>query len=505
MTLPGKKGKKAKGKAVPLQDFLAATTGNGDTPSLSAVLNPPKSRFSNWADDQDDDSNMPMPLLQLPTAPRASRSFDDDSVPRNGPFLAYLSNLPYDLEEDGLEDFFSQLAVVSVRMPREDGGRSRGYGYVEFETREDLIDAISLPDPTINNRHIRIDVSTENDRRQRQGGGRYGDREPLSAGESNWRRGGPSASNNDEGRGGDRGGDRGSSRYSSQTTSRDTNSDWRVGERPAFDDAPPQRRGGGEDGGGFRERYGGRRSNYEERSSRDGPGPRRDASPPKERPKLQLQPRTLPVEPIVVTGGDDAKESERRSPSPPRPKPVPAANIFGAAKPVDTAAREREIEERLERERQEERRLREEARDKAKQEKEEQGAEEGGEEKEAREEEEDDNEEQAPKKKQQQQQEEGEKEKPAAKPAIISWRRTTEGEDNGAPHQSSFRRHTSPDGGGRGGPRREDNRDRRDDRDRGERGGGGGGYRGDDRRTGDYGRGGPRGGDRDRRMDRNER
>lgn len=492
MCFAGKKGKKAKGKAVSLQDFLAQTPGNGDSPALSAALNPPKRSYLNWGDEQDDEPNMPTPLLQLPTAPRASRNFDDDSVPRSGPFLAYLSNLPYDLDEDGLADFFGELALVSVRMPREDGGRSRGYGYVEFETREDLIDAISMPDPTINNRHIRIDVSTESDRRQRQGG-RYGDREPLSAGESNWRRAGPGGPPGGD-RGGDRGGfggdrdrDRGNSRFGQarDAPSRDTNSDWRVGERPAFEDGGGSRRGG--DDRDFRDRYGGRRSNYEERGGRDRDGPRRDASPQKERPKLQLQPRTLPIEPIVVAreeGAADAEEErERRSPSPVRAKPVPAAAIFGAAKPVDTAAREREIEERLERERAEERRLREEARDKARKEQDEEREGGGAEERQA--------------------QDEGEEEatKPAPKPAIMSWRRERDDQEDGAPPQgSSFRRHTSP---------RRDDRDRRDDR----RGGGfrGGDDRRDDRdrdrRTGDYGgRGGaPRTGDRERRMDRNDR
>jgi hypothetical protein len=50
---------------------------------------------------------------------------------------------------------------------------------------------------------------------------------------------------------------------------------------------------------------------------------------PKERPKLKLQPRSKPLEEAgQVTAGA-------------------AASIFGGARPVDTSAREREIEERL--------------------------------------------------------------------------------------------------------------------------------------------------------------
>ena len=56
-------------------------------------------------------------------------------------------------------------------------------------------------------------------------------------------------------------------------------------------------------------------------------------SPP-ERPRLQLQPRTKPLE--DTSGERERGEGGRAS-----------SSIFGQAKPVDTAAREREIEERL--------------------------------------------------------------------------------------------------------------------------------------------------------------
>lgn len=47
---------------------------------------------------------------------------------------------------------------------------------------------------------------------------------------------------------------------------------------------------------------------------------------------------------------ESSAESKSTSSEPaqrPAPASVPATNIFGAAKPVDTTAREREIEERL--------------------------------------------------------------------------------------------------------------------------------------------------------------
>lgn len=69
---------------------------------------------------------------------------------------------------------------------------------------------------------------------------------------------------------------------------------------------------------------------------------------PKTRPKLNLAPRTKPIEtpPPLPQPPLDTPEEEPTPPPPPAPKPS-AASIFGGAKPVDTAARERAIEEKL--------------------------------------------------------------------------------------------------------------------------------------------------------------
>lgn len=51
--------------------------------------------------------------MALPTAPKASRDYDDiaNKVPKEPPFMAYLSNLPYDVDEDEIADFFKNLKV----------------------------------------------------------------------------------------------------------------------------------------------------------------------------------------------------------------------------------------------------------------------------------------------------------------------------------------------------------------------------------------------------------
>lgn len=82
---------------------------------------------------------------------------------------------------------------------------------------------------------------------------------------------------------------------------------------------------------------------------------------------MNLAPRTLPMPEVKVVEEEEAKVVEEEEIPKveeeevvvrPKPTPVPAATIFGNAKPVDTAAKEREIEERLEKKRAEEERER---------------------------------------------------------------------------------------------------------------------------------------------------
>ena len=67
------------------------------------------------------------------------------------------------------------------------------------------------------------------------------------------------------------------------------------------------------------------------------------------RVKLKLEPRTKPIDPPIIVKDNSEQEKSNSDGAAPgaTATPVPATNIFGAAKPVDTTAREREIEERL--------------------------------------------------------------------------------------------------------------------------------------------------------------
>jgi len=319
-----KKGKgKAKGQTVNLADFLQQQAPQN---TVAATL-----QVRGWADEvDDDDSGRPVKQVFLPTAPRAAMEFNDDHVPYNPPYTAHIANLSYDTDEQQVKETFerARLRVETVRLMKDEGGRLKGYGYMDFEDRESLVNALQMSEITMSNRKVRIDLATGAGK-SRDGGGGFdrGDRG------SRW---------------GDRGGERGGDR--DPDAGRSDANDWRSAPPPPSRDRDDDRnrsrgggggfdrfdsdRGGDRFGGGFRDRG-------DDRGSRGGGGGfdnyrRRSPEPVKERPRIVLQKRTVEkeeeVKPIKENSGDDG---------------APRASIFGSAKPIDTTAREKEIEEKL--------------------------------------------------------------------------------------------------------------------------------------------------------------
>ena len=160
--------------------------------------------------DEMDDTDFDRPPARaekiiLPSAPRSSLgpNISDDRIPREPPFTVFLANLSYDIVDDDVFNFFGDLKVNNVRLQREgDGGRLKGYGYVDFADRESLIEALTMNDRLLKNRKLRVDIS-----------------------------------NNDSSRGNDRRGGFGNNRQRYDDDGEDrTANDWRSGPAPAFRD-----------------------------------------------------------------------------------------------------------------------------------------------------------------------------------------------------------------------------------------------------------------------------
>ncbi|XP_062419828.1 eukaryotic translation initiation factor 4Ba isoform X1 [Pungitius pungitius] len=382
------KKKNKKGKTLTLTDFLAEDKGSSNAPPSY----PAKS--TSWADETDDldgdvstswhteEDSYRGPAIDrsiLPTAPRSAREPDVDRarLPRSPPYTAFLGNLPYDVTEDSIKDFFRGLAISAVRLPREPSNpeRLKGFGYAEFDDVDSLLRALSLNEENLGNRRIRVDIADQSNDKERDNGsmggrdrgGRMSDMGPDKT-DSDWRAR-PSSDADDgppkrEEAFGERSRDRfesdrfrdgprrdndrydgGRDRFRDRYDDRDR----RDYDRGGFDSRGGSSAGGGRrafgtgyrrdddsrgssDRYGERERYGDREERYEKKDdNREG-----ESTIPnlKHRPRLNLKPRSVPKEEEAAPQSSGSR----------------TASIFGAAKPVDTAAKEREVEERLKKE-----------------------------------------------------------------------------------------------------------------------------------------------------------
>ncbi|KAJ5488704.1 hypothetical protein N7539_003594 [Penicillium diatomitis] len=367
---------KAKGQKMNLTEFLGVDKPSGD--------------FS-WADESEE-AGMEQP--NVPAERRNDRptyggfgsgGFDRDSrggfesrgyetrggyavrepldLPTEPPFTAHIGNLSFEATAADVTELFAECGVTNVRIVEDRNlNQPKGFGYIEFETVAGLQKALDLSGTNLMGRTIRTSVAeppkeTRADPREmdwtRRGPLPPAPSERRVPDRSNFGRNMDAASDAGSERGGRR------SNFESDGKFRDFGNWERKGPL-----SPPAgagfREGGFRDGGRPRNTEGGAPA-WGEGRSQDGSRPPRpdrpertptaaemdnqwrtkmrpDAAPkeptspaaPAARPKLNLQKRTVPdAAPASAADAGDSK-----------------ASPFGAARPIDTAAREREVEER---------------------------------------------------------------------------------------------------------------------------------------------------------------
>ncbi|KAI6116612.1 hypothetical protein EDD16DRAFT_1591935 [Pisolithus croceorrhizus] len=68
-----------------------------------------------------------------------NEAFDNRPLPTQPPYTAFIGNIwGDDVNESGLAAIFSSLKVKSVKVIRDRDGKSRGFGFVEFEDKASL-------------------------------------------------------------------------------------------------------------------------------------------------------------------------------------------------------------------------------------------------------------------------------------------------------------------------------------------------------------------------------
>jgi RNA recognition motif-containing protein len=126
--------------------------------------------------------------------------------------IVYVSNLPFDFTDEDLSKVFAAHNPKSARIARRRNERSKGFGFVEFQSKKDQTAALALDNHKIQDREISVKVSLVGDNKEggSKGGDRAeraerGERKPREPRENN--NGG--GNNNNAGRdGGNKGGER---------------------------------------------------------------------------------------------------------------------------------------------------------------------------------------------------------------------------------------------------------------------------------------------------------
>lgn len=179
MNFVTEKNKKSKGVTMSLGDFVNKVEEGTGAPTAGAgqnIVYADKKKgmptMSSWADEvEEDGAFFEKERIILPSAPRASRgpAYADHEIPQNPPFTAHLGNLPYDIDEEEIFKFFRDVHLMELKLPRDQQTqRLRGFGYAEFETREDLIEALIRNEQMMRGRPIRITLG--NGQQDRRGG-----------------------------------------------------------------------------------------------------------------------------------------------------------------------------------------------------------------------------------------------------------------------------------------------------------------------------------------------
>jgi RNA recognition motif-containing protein len=101
----------------------------------------------------------------------------------------YVGNIPYETNEQDLQDLFGQAgAVETVTVMRDrDTGRARGFAFVEMASDDDAQKAIAeLNDRQFGGRRLTVNEARPQVPRSGGGGGGFGSRGPSRRSEPRW-------------------------------------------------------------------------------------------------------------------------------------------------------------------------------------------------------------------------------------------------------------------------------------------------------------------------------
>ncbi|KAL2914296.1 Eukaryotic translation initiation factor 4B [Polyrhizophydium stewartii] len=174
-----KQKSKSKGQTLSLATFLSTEDDRSDSRHGSRGAYESRDRYDGGGELRNAEVRLCRQIAEHAGTPERRESREQLPIPTRPPFTAYVGNLSYEVSERDFHVFFGDnIRVKNVRLPLKEDGTSRGFGYVEFDDVESLIEAIKMDGESMMSRRVRINVAEE-------GKTRSGPRDEAFA--SNWR------------------------------------------------------------------------------------------------------------------------------------------------------------------------------------------------------------------------------------------------------------------------------------------------------------------------------
>ncbi|CAK9871371.1 unnamed protein product [Sphagnum jensenii] len=124
-------------------------------------------------DDEDDEEDV-KPQNGKVTARDSEEDSEEDEKPQTktptkvkasgvgGTKTIFVKNIAWSIDEDTISEFFHDVGeVTDVRLAKDENGRSKGYGHIEFETEEEAKKAVLKSGETLEGRDLFIDLAKE--------------------------------------------------------------------------------------------------------------------------------------------------------------------------------------------------------------------------------------------------------------------------------------------------------------------------------------------------------
>ncbi|KAH9457108.1 hypothetical protein Pst134EA_021004 [Puccinia striiformis f. sp. tritici] len=109
-------------------------------------------------------------------------------MPDKPPFNAFVGNLSWEVGTTELEEFFGAAHIISVRMIKDnETGKPKGYCYVEFNERDALVAALDRSGRELGGRPVRVSVAEPPKERDDRTGGAWRREGPLPTFDDNRR------------------------------------------------------------------------------------------------------------------------------------------------------------------------------------------------------------------------------------------------------------------------------------------------------------------------------